>query len=80
MSEDQMVALVRILLTGTCTCSVTYILPSYSFVIEFCLVVLSHKLCKFFLLPVRQHGEFCEYHIQAAYKKMRAQRMECQAG
>jgi len=28
----------------------------------------------------RQHGEFCEYHIQAAYKSMRAQRMECQAG
>jgi len=28
----------------------------------------------------RQHGEFCEYHVQAAYKKMRAQRMECQAG
>jgi len=28
----------------------------------------------------RQHGEFCEYHVQAAYKSMRAQRMECQAG
>ncbi|KAM7439404.1 minichromosome maintenance-related protein [Porites harrisoni] len=28
----------------------------------------------------RQHGEFCEYHIQAAYKKMQSQRMECQAG
>ncbi|XP_068758525.1 protein MCM10 homolog [Montipora capricornis] len=28
----------------------------------------------------RQHGEFCEYHVQTAYKKMRAQRMECQAG
>ncbi|KAL9960807.1 hypothetical protein ACROYT_G034310 [Oculina patagonica] len=28
----------------------------------------------------RQHGEFCEYHVQVAYKSMRAQRMECQAG
>ncbi|XP_067025382.1 protein MCM10 homolog isoform X2 [Acropora muricata] len=28
----------------------------------------------------RQHGEFCEFHVQAAYKKMRSQRMECQAG
>ncbi|KAJ7351122.1 minichromosome maintenance- protein [Desmophyllum pertusum] len=28
----------------------------------------------------RQHGEFCEYHVQAAYRSIRAQRMECQAG
>ncbi|XP_022806927.1 protein MCM10 homolog [Stylophora pistillata] len=28
----------------------------------------------------RQHGEFCEYHVQAAYRSMRAQRMECQTG
>lgn len=28
----------------------------------------------------RQHGEFCEYHVQAAYHSMRAQRMECQTG
>lgn len=28
----------------------------------------------------KQHGEFCEYHVQTAYKKMKAQRMEFQAG
>ena len=32
------------------------------------------------LISTRQHGEFCEFHVQAAYKKMRSQRMECQAG
>lgn len=34
----------------------------------------------FHFIFIRQHGEFCEYHVQAAYHSMRAQRMECQTG